>query len=340
MPDTFTRRGRLSLLFLLIVSLVPRAWADARADFLKLIDRPRVDLAPQEQKKERQGDLLFTHFTYASEASQRVPGILYEQPTEARRPAVIILHGTGGKKEGEAKFLKRLAAAGYVAVAIDARYHGERGNMKQYTAVIERTFAGESHEHPLYYDECWDVMRLIDYLQTRPDVDPKHIGLMGISKGGIETWLTSAVDERVACSVPCIGMQSFRWEVEHDSWHARMNVLKESFNASAKSVGVDKPDAAFTKQFFERVCPQSLGEFDGPSMITAIAPRPLLMINGGADALTPIDSVNACADAGRAAYKAAGAEDHFKQIVEENTGHKVTPESYDAILAWFDHWLK
>jgi dienelactone hydrolase len=224
-------------------------------------------------------------------------------------------------------------------VAIDTRYHGERGNMKQYSAAIDRTFAGKGHEHPLYYDTVWDVMRLIDYLQTRPDVDPKRVGLMGISKGGVETWLAAAADERIACSVPCIGMQSFRWEVDHDAWHARMNVLKESFNASAKSIGA-KPDGEFVKQYFERVCPGSLGEFDGPSMAAATAPRPLLMINGGKDGLTPIDAVNVAADAARAAYKAAGAEDHFKQIVEEGKGHTVTPESYDAILAWFDGWLK
>ena len=57
----------------------------------------------------------------------------------------------------------------------------------------------------------------------------------------------AAVDDRVACAVPCIGVQSFRWEVEHDGWHGRMNVLKDPFNAAAKSAGVDKPDAAFVR---------------------------------------------------------------------------------------------
>ena len=44
-------------------------------------------------------------------------------------------------------------------------------------------------------------MRLIDYLETRDDIDPRRIGLMGFSKGGIETYLAAAADPRVAVAV-------------------------------------------------------------------------------------------------------------------------------------------
>ena len=44
-------------------------------------------------------------------------------------------------------------------------------------------------------------MRLVDYLATRDDVDARRIGLTGISKGGIETYFTAAVDKRIAA--PC-----------------------------------------------------------------------------------------------------------------------------------------
>jgi dienelactone hydrolase len=50
-----------------------------------------------------------------------------------------------------------------------------------------------------------DTIRAIDYLQTRPDVDPERIGMMGISMGGMNTWLTAAADPRVKVAVPCIG---------------------------------------------------------------------------------------------------------------------------------------
>src|SRR5258708_430675 len=72
-----------------------------RAAFLKMLDRPRVDLAATEEGQGAEGDLARIRFTYASEAGQRVPGILLKAAGDARRPAVIVAHGTGGKKEGE-----------------------------------------------------------------------------------------------------------------------------------------------------------------------------------------------------------------------------------------------
>ena len=114
----------------------------------------------------------------------------------------------------------------FIAVSIDGRYHGERGKPADYNAAIAKAFA-QGGEHPMYYDTVWDVMRLIDYLQTRPDVDGKRIGLIGFSKGGIETWITSAIDTRVACSIPCIGVQSFAWALANDAWHARVGTVQK-----------------------------------------------------------------------------------------------------------------
>jgi dienelactone hydrolase len=269
---------------------------------------------------------------------QRVPGILVKPKANGPRPVVIVMHGTSGRKEQQLKFLKRLAGEGFIGVAIDGRYHGERGNMKTYTAALVdafKTFDHQPREYPLYYDNVWDVMRLIDYLVQRPDIDAKRIGLMGFSKGGVETWEAGAVDERIACVVPCIGMQSFRWEIDHDGWHARMNVLKGSFTESAESIGVKTPDAAFVQTFFDREIPGSTGEFDGPEMVALICPRPLLIINGGADALTPLPGVQLCAEAAKADYQAASADDHFKQIIEPKAGHTVTASSYTEAVNWF-----
>src|SRR5262249_6471679 len=135
-----------------------------------------------------------------------------------RSPVVIVLHGTGGNKEGQLPLVRELAAKGFVAVAIDGRYHGERTKAgkgsAEYQEAILRAFR-EQREHPFFFDTVWDVMRLVDYLGTRDDVDPKRIGLIGFSKGGIETYLAAAVDERIAAAVPCIGVQSFRWAMEH-----------------------------------------------------------------------------------------------------------------------------
>ncbi len=43
---------------------------------------------------------------------------------------------------------------------------------------------GRPQTHPFYFDNCWDVMRTIDYLVSRDDVDADRIGLMGRARGG------------------------------------------------------------------------------------------------------------------------------------------------------------
>ena len=57
-------------------------------------------------------------------------------------------------------------------------------------------------EHLFYYDTVWDLWRLVDVLEKRADVDPKRIGMPGISMGGTVTWLAASVDERVAVALP------------------------------------------------------------------------------------------------------------------------------------------
>src|SRR5476649_810782 len=168
------------------------------------------------------------------------------------RPVVIALHGTGGSKANMLALCRKLADAGFIAVAIDGHYHGERKSGKgqhDYNDAIVRAWHG-SGEHPFYYDTVWDVMRLVDYLQTRTDVDTSRIGLIGISKGGVETYLTAAVDPRISVAVPCIGMQSFSWALKNNDWQGRIGTIQNAFDAAAKSEGVAKPDSAFVQKFY------------------------------------------------------------------------------------------
>jgi predicted esterase len=256
---------------------------------------------------------------------------------------VLVLHGTGGTKEGDLPFMTELVRAGFIAVAIDGRYHGARtkagkGSV-EYVDAILRAFRG-SGEHPFFYDPVWDLMRLIDWLETRDDIDAKRIGLFGTSKGGIEGYLAAAADPRIAVAVPCIAVESFRWAVEHNSWQSRIGTVQAAFNAAAQDRGIAKPDGAFVHTFYSRVAPGLDREFDGPAMVPLIAPRPLLSINGELDPRTPLPGVQLCADAARAAYKAAGAEEKFVLHIQPNTGHKVLPESKVLAREWFVRWLK
>ncbi len=340
-----TRAPVWRIIAALFLATAPHLAADTRAAFLKLIDRPRVPLAPEFREASAPAtNLTRLDFSYAADATNRVPGILLRSAsTAAPRPVVIVLHGTGGSKESELPFLTELAHAGFIAIAIDGRYHGARSRSGKgsadYIDALLRTFR-TGRELPFFYDTAWDVMRLIDYLETRADVDPKRIGLFGISKGGIETYLAAAADPRVAVAVPCIAVESFRWAVENNAWQSRIGTVQAAFAAAAKDSGVAQPGAAFVHTFYTRVAPGLDREFDGPAMVPLIAPRPLLAINGEIDPRTPLPGVQLCADAARAAYHAADADEKFVLRIQHNTGHKVLPESLVAAREWFVRWLK
>ena len=309
-----------------------------------MIDRPRVPLAAQADAFSPTNGFAWAHFSFASDASQRVPGLLLKATNASGRlPVVILMHGTGGKKEDMLPLMQKLAGRGFLTVAMDARYHGERTKAghgtDEYYAAITQAWR-EPREHPFYYDTVWDATRLLDYLNTRDDVDPQRIGLIGFSKGGIETYLASAADTRIAVAVPCIGVQSFNWALVHNDWKGRIATIQGAFDAAAKEAGVTNADTAFVRRFYDRVVPGIYGEFDGPAMLTLIAPRPLLVINGDSDVHTPLPGVREAVAAAQSAYRVAKAEDHFAVRIEEKTAHQVTDESEVAAIAWFVKWLK
>jgi dienelactone hydrolase len=136
----------------------------------------------------------------------RVPGLLLI-PKAGRRPypVVILLHGITASKEmwfepeGWAygtRLIDPLTASGIAVLALDARYHGERGAEGGYRVPNDineiRDFVVETViEH----------RRALDYLATRDDIDTTRIGLLGLSMGGMETFALTAVDSRVRVAV-------------------------------------------------------------------------------------------------------------------------------------------
>ena len=283
-------------------------------------------------------------FSFAAEAGERVPGLLVKQVNASgRRPVVIALHGTGGNKESQLPLLNELAAKGFIAVAIDGRHHGARitsgkkGSQEYVDAMLQTWRTGKGQ--PFLYDTVWDVMRLLDYLVTRPDVDAARIGAIGFSKGGMELYLAAALDARIAVAVPCIGVQSFKYALDHDAWQSRAGTFQAALDTAAKSAG-EPVSAAFLRKFYDRVVPGIYGEFDGPQMLPLIAPRPLLAINGEIDARTPLAGVEECATKAKAAYDQAKASDKFVLHIQPKTGHAVTPLAQQLALDWFVRWLK
>ena len=318
----------------------------ARDQFLKRIERPRVPLNPAERSVSVTDGMVESNIEFDSEAGERVPALLMKlenHPEGTPLPVVIVLHGTGGSKTTMKPWLQKLAAAGVIAVAMDARFSGHRmlsgkGTDAYRAAILETWKSGRGF--PFIYDTVWDVQRLLDYLQTRPDVDPRRIGAIGFSKGGIELYLAAAVDTRLAASVSCIGVQSFHWAVENNAWHSRISTIQSAVDGAARDVGRTAIDASFVHRFYDRVAPGIDGVFDGPQMLPLIAPRPLLVINGDRDDRTPIPGLQLCISAARQAYLNAGASENLEFRLQPNVGHAVTPDSEKYALEWLLKHLK
>jgi hypothetical protein len=114
-----------------------------------------------------------------------------------------------------------LVSQGYVVISIDAFMFGERRAMsdadikmgwdrskysledvkalnvfcrsKENTLVKSLIVAGTTWPGIV----CWDDIRTVDYLVTRPEVDPKRIGCLGVSMGGYRTIYLAGLDERI-----------------------------------------------------------------------------------------------------------------------------------------------
>lgn len=327
---------------------------EVKTAFLKLLDRPRVPLDVRVDSPQREEDgLAVERISFASEkrpdgAIERVP-VLVVRPVkaEAKQPAVLVLHGTGGNKDALRPWLNDLARRGFLALAIDARYHGARaGGAKGAQAYVDaitrawRTPEGEPQEHPFYYDTCWDIWRTVDYLESRGDVDPKRIGVIGFSMGGIETWLAASVDDRFAVAVPAIGVQSFRWSLDNGQWQGRARTIKGAHDVAAKDLVEPQVNARVCRVLWDKIIPGMLGPYDCPSMIRLFAGRPLLVLNGELDPNCPLDGARRAFDAAQAAFEDAHATEMLKIDVANGVAHAVTPKQRDEALDWFVRWLK
>lgn len=317
--------------------------ASPREQFLKMIDRPRVPLASETTALNGDGELERQSFRFTSEAGERVPGLaLKRRNSSGKVPVVIVLHGTGGTKEGQIALMGDLARRGFLAVAIDGRHHGERakarkGSADYVAAILRRYRTGEAF--PFLYDTVWDILRLLDYLEARADVDPSRVGAIGFSKGGMELYLAAAVDTRIRVAVPCIGVQSFRWAIDNNMWQSRVGTFQAAIEAAARDSGAATIDSAMVRKFYDRVAPGVYSEFDGPIMTPLIAPRPLFIINGDSDARTPMPGLMECVKATKAAYDKAGASEALRFLAQEKTGHQVRPEALRQAVDWFTRWL-
>lgn len=323
---------------------------EVEREFKALLQRSPVDFKPSMKSQKTDSVMTEKGFIYA-EANERIPILIYKPLTsETRRlPVVICLHGTGGTKDQPyiKDLLYRFTKLGFMGVAIDARYHGERITNKsddknKYQEAIIKAWRNESpasQEHPFFLDTAYDLWRLTDYLITRPDVQPDRIGMTGISMGGIQTWMAASVDKRIKVSVPIIAAQSFKWSLENDRWQGRAGTIREAHEQVAKDLrhtGVNRDNV---KVLWDKIIPGITDKFDCPSMIRLFAPRPLLLLSTEMDENCPLPGAEIAFASATEAYRAKNALDKLKINVQPKEPHRFTPEHAEMTVQWFARWL-
>ncbi len=338
-------RAALLLWFCLTTASLPQTVGPSssiREQFRGMLQRPTAKLNATVGPPL---DLVVTHGKFYSETNLVVPFLIWKlSNAKGRMPAVILLHGTCGSKEDMYDIGTRLAARGLLAIAIDARYHGERvpGGCKAYNDAIVRAWREKDparQEHPLYYDTVYDVWRTVDYLRTRDDVDPDRIGLAGISKGGIEAWMAAATDERIKVVVPDIAVQSFAWSFSHDRWQGRVATVSDAAQTVASDMGKPHIDAESARALFSKLLPGIFDKFDCPQMLPLIAPRPMLILSGDQDRNNPIEGAELAFAAARNAYRQQIASDRLRIEVSKGLGHELPEEHIRLMADWLVAWL-
>jgi cephalosporin-C deacetylase-like acetyl esterase len=129
-------------------------------------------------------------------------------------PAILHVHGHwAGAKQDRVPQARCIGSAkhGFFVLAVDAFGAGERGIGKK---------LGEYHGEmtgatlfpiglPLSGLQVYENMRAVDYLQSRPEVDGKHIGITGASGGGNQSMYAGAFDERFGCVIPTCSVGTY-----------------------------------------------------------------------------------------------------------------------------------
>jgi len=319
-------------------------------DFKTLLQRPLVDARPSFTVTTTDSMVVEKGSIY-TEATEKMPVVIYKPVIkgQSKFPVVVFLHGTGGSKDaGEVKaVLLPLVKRGIMAVAIDARYHGDRvagkaHGSKEYVEAAYQSFKTNDathHAYPFLYDTSYDLLRLVDYLVTRLDVDADRIGMGGISMGGIETYMAAAVDPRIKVVVVGIAAQSFKWILDNNQWQGRAGTISDAHKKAAVDLGGSELTTANVTAVWDKIIPGIAGEFDCPSLLRLIAPRPLLILSKDKDPNNPYGGAQIAFAVATDAYKQAKASNNLNIVVQPNLGHVFNAEDTWLSVEWFSRWL-
>ncbi len=144
-------------------------------------------------------------------------------------------------------------------------------------------------------------IRSIDFLESLPDVDSERIGCTGASGGGTQTFILTAIDQRIKVSAP-------------------VNMISATMQGGCLCENA----------------PNLRLDVSNIEIGALMAPRPLLLVSATGDwtANTPTVEYPAI----RSIYAHCDAEDKVHQV-QVNAEHNYNQESREAVYAWFAKWL-
>jgi len=271
-------------------------------------------------KTTRREGFAIDHVLFESLPGYYVTANVYRPIGAGRHPAILMSmgHWDSGKAAGQL-LSANLARKGFVVLAYDPVGQGER--QQAYDPRTGRSLIGGPTEQHFSNGAAailmgqsvaryfiHDGMRAIDYLVTRPDVDPERIGATGCSGGGTQTTYIAALDPRVKVAAVACYMNSFQ------------TLFAGSIGDSEQSVpgflaaGLDQAD-----------------------YVELFAPKPWLITSTEGDFFTPAGARQVFEEAQRW-YKIYGAEERIKWVVGPG-GHGTPLVVREAIYDWMIHWL-
>src|SRR6516165_2725250 len=245
-----------------------------------------------------------------------VTGNLYRpKKVEGKLPTVLYVCGHAGRGRNGNKTAFQdhgiwFATNGYICLIVDTLQLGEIPGIHHGTYSHGRWWWQARGYTPAGV-ECWNGIRAIDYLVSRPDVDADRLAVTGISGGGATTFWIAAADERVKCAVPVSGMSDL------ESY-----VTNKVINGHC--------DCMFLYNTYQ---------WEWTTIAALIAPRPMLFCNSDNDTIFPMDGNRRVIARLRQIYQMYGKADLVDDYVSHG-GHAYRPDLRIASFKWINKHVK
>jgi len=247
----------------------------------------------------------------------RVPAHVYV-PEKVDVPAPAILFYVGhwwpdSKTHPDFQaFCINMARLGSVVLAWDPFGQGERGVSSRDHRRVESLLVGVSQQGIAEYEtQC-----ALKYLLSRADVDPKRIGITGASGGGYNTWITAALDDRIAVAVPVVGTSEFYEQIQ-------VTRVLDWYRASEHCHFV----------------PGLIRYANNHELLAMASQKPVMIIAASQDQSFPITGVRRVFEYGRDLYRASGAPEKIAFFEDTAAGHGYQQKKREAAYGWFRKWL-